>query len=124
MFRDPELFQFIRQRIASVWALELLLLMRGEPGRGWTAAELAAEMRANETLVESAMAGLQAAGLVGRDADGALRFAPTDARVAELCERLAVAFKERPVSVIKTIVTPPDKLKGLADAFRFKGGSS
>jgi hypothetical protein len=124
MFRDPELFHFIRERFASVWALELLLLMRGEPDRWWTVADLAAQMRANETLVESALAGLEVARLVERDADGGRRFAPADAHMAELCGRLAAAFKERPVSVIKTIATPPDKLKGLADAFRFKGGST
>ncbi|MET0337294.1 MAG: hypothetical protein ABW063_05970 [Caulobacter sp.] len=124
MFRDPELFHFIRERIASVWALELLLMMRGEPDRWWTVAGLAAEMRANETLVESAMAGLEAAELIERDAAGGRRFAPADARTAELCGRLAMAFKERPVTVIKTIAMPPDKVKGLADAFRFKGGST
>ena len=47
--------------------------------------------------------------------------APASPVLAGLCDQVADAYAERPVSVINAIVSPPDKLQGLADAFRIRG---
>ena len=40
--------------------------------------------------------------------------------LARLCDSLEEAYRERPVSVINTIVSPTDRMQSFADAFRLK----
>lgn len=117
---DQDLLGFIREHIGSVWALELLLLMRRQPDREWAAESLVAELRASTTLVNDNLARLQRAGLVVTTDSGRYRFSPAAPALASLCDELDSAYRQRPVQVINAIAAPPDKLQTLADAFRIK----
>jgi hypothetical protein len=46
-----ETIDFIRASIKSVWALELLLLIREQRDRVWKVSEITREMRASDLLV-------------------------------------------------------------------------
>ena len=118
---EQDLFGFIREQLRSVWALELLLLMRRQADRSWTPQELVGELRASQTLVTDNLTAFERAGLVRAGEDGRYAFAPVSPVLAALCDQLAAAYAERPVTVINAIVSPPDKLQGLADAFRIRG---
>lgn len=118
---DQDLFGFIREQLRSVWALELLLLMRRRADRRWSPQELVEELRASNALVSDNLASFERAGLVVADEDGRYVFSPASPLLASLCEQLDAAYRERPVTVINTIVAPPDKLQALADAFRIRG---
>jgi len=118
---SPDLQSFIRESVRSVWALELLLLMRRQPDRRWTATQLVGELRASTSLVTENLAGFERAGLVvGDDCDGH-RFAPASPVLVKLCDELDQAYRERPVAVINAIASSKDKLQTLADAFKLKG---
>lgn len=119
--REQDLFGFIREQLRSVWALELLLLMRRRSDHAWTPDELVRELRASHTLVADNLTTFERAGLVRAGEDERFTFAPVSPVLADLCEELAAAYAERPVTVINAIVSPPDKLQGLADAFRIRG---
>ena len=121
---EQDLFGFIREQLRSVWALELLLLMRRRSDRAWTPHELVGELRASQTLVTDNLAIFERAGLVRADEDGRYTFAPVSPVLAALCDQLAEVYAERPVTVINAIVSPPDKLQDLADAFRIRGDRS
>ena len=71
---DQDLLGFIREHIGSVWALELLLLMRRHPDRDWAAETLVAELRASTSLVRDNVARLQRAGLIISTDEGRYRF--------------------------------------------------
>ena len=118
---DQDLFGFIREQLRSVWALELLLLMRREAGRNWTPQELVTELRASPALVSDNLESFERGGLVVPDEDGRYRFSPAAPLLASLCDQLDAAYRERPVRVINAIVAPADKLQTLADAFRIRG---
>ena len=120
---DSHLTSFIREHVRSVWALELLLLMRGDPERRWTEAELVSELRASTTLVAGILSQFQASGLVAPDGDG-FRYLPASPVLEALCIRLEAAYRKRPVTVINLIAKPAHPLQSLADAFKFKGGDS
>jgi hypothetical protein len=45
-----------------VWSVELLVLLRGDPGRAWTKARRNAELRGSERVVRTAIAALTQAG--------------------------------------------------------------
>ncbi|MDP8916404.1 MAG: hypothetical protein M3M95_04220 [Pseudomonadota bacterium] len=118
---DEDLLTFIQGSIRSVWGLEVLLLLRREQDRTWSAESVARELRANEKLVSDQLRTLETAGLASCGADGcAYAAAPA---LDGLCGRLEAAYRERPGQVIKAIMAAPnDKLQIFADAFRFRGG--
>jgi len=117
---SPDLQSFIRESVRSVWALELLLLLRRQPDRRWTSDDLVKELRASTSLVSENLAGFERAGLVACE-DGACRFAPASPVLVQLCDELDQAYRERPVAVINVIASSKDKLQTLADAFKLKG---
>ena len=118
---SPDLLAFMRHNLTSVWALELLLLLRSAPDRDWTVAALVAELRASEPLVTGVLEHLGRTGLVAANADGSVRYAPAGRAVGALCDQLERAYRQRPVAVIGAISAPADKLQALADAFRIRG---
>ncbi|WP_293677669.1 hypothetical protein [uncultured Phenylobacterium sp.] len=118
MVRDLDLVTFIRRSIPSVWALDVLLLVRRAPARSWSPHELVGELRASDAVVTGVLDGLQREGLVAQGEDGRFRFAPAGELLEELTVALAHAYAERPVAVINAIVSTEAKLQTLADAFR------
>jgi len=119
---ESEITQFIRAYIPSVWALELLLLLRADPQRAWTPAELLKELRASTSLVDENLAHFQRHGLTLTDEAG-WRFAPAAPRLEALAAELAALYRERPMHTI-SLIARPDPLQALADAFRIKRGET
>lgn len=113
-----QIVEFIRRSIRSIWALELLLVIRREPLRLWSANELVGELRASEAVVSGVLAGFEQDGLVAREGPNRFRFAPAMKQLDELCDALADAYRQRPVAVINAISAPDDRLAALANAFR------
>lgn len=121
---NSELQAFIRACVRSVWALELLVLLKQEPGKAWTAEALVQEMRSSTAVVTGALAAFEATGLVLQDPPEVWTYAPAAPALGQLADQLEAAYRERPGKVIKTIMSSPnDKLQSFADAFRFKGDS-
>jgi hypothetical protein len=117
---DQDLLSFIREHIRSVWALELLLLLKRTPERRWTPDELVRELRASGPLIANNLEALQRAGLTACEEDGRCRYAPASGLLDKLCNELEATYRERPVALINVIASPPDKLQSLADAFRIR----
>jgi hypothetical protein len=118
---EPSLLVFVRTSIPSIWALELLLLLRrAAPGR-LSRDELVQHLRATPTLIDRLLSQFVTAGLVTSDAFGAFRFECATPETESLCEALSLAADERPIALRDAIIAAPnDKLRDLADAFRFK----
>lgn len=117
---SEDVLRFIRTTIRSVWALELLLLLRRDPARAWTVKALIRELRGSAGIVAGAMTELEAAGLVAA-ADGAFRYQPASPELDALVAATAAAYTEYPVAVTQAIFTAPsDKIRLFADAFRIK----
>lgn len=118
---EPQLLAFIRSSIPSIWALELLLLLRRAAPGYLSHEELVHHLRATPTLIQRLLQRLSQAGLVARNEDGAYRFQCANAETEALCDALALAADERPIALRDAIIAAPnDKLRDLADAFRFK----
>lgn len=118
MTGQRDLDQFVRRHIRSVWTLELLLLLRRDPQRCWRSSELIQELRASQTVVDNSLQKLAASALVVPD-DGGWRYGPAGAVLAAMCETLATAYAERPVAII-SMISAPDPVQSLADAFKFR----
>jgi hypothetical protein len=121
---DRDVFHFIRQNVRSVWALELLLLLKADAARCWSVDELVSALRASQSLVADNLTGLGEAGLVVPDDGGGFRYQPAAPVLGRLCDALEAAYRTRPVTVIRWISAPDERLRSLADAFKFKGGDT
>jgi hypothetical protein len=117
---DADLSAFVREHIRSVWALELLLLLRRDPDRCWAPADLVLELRASQMLVVDNLQRLEHAGLVVPDEAGCFRYAPVNPALAVVCDALDAAYRQRPVAIVNMIARS-GSLQSLADAFKFKG---
>jgi DNA-binding IclR family transcriptional regulator len=118
---DIDLAAFVREHVRSVWALELLLLLKRTPERCWPADELVRELRASKTLVDANLQSFERSGLAVREDTGCYRYAPAAPMLDELASDLQFAYQQRPVATINLISRPSDPLQSLADAFKFKG---
>lgn len=122
MSADKDLTLFVRDHVRSVWALELLLVLRRDADRCWAVDDLVRELRASTTLVQTNLELFERSGLSVRDDAGCHRYAPASAVLDDLCARLEAAYRERPVAIINLIAKPSaDVVQSLADAFKFRG---
>ena len=121
MSEDADLAAFVREHMRSVWAVELLLLLRRDPERCWPPGDLVAELRASTNLVNDNLEAFERGGLAVCDDAGFWRYAPAAAALDYLAARLEQAYRERPVAIINLISRPPDPIQGLADAFKWRG---
>jgi hypothetical protein len=116
---DDDLLTFIISSFRSVWALELLLVLKSEP-RVWARAELVATMRASELVVSKALDSLVAAGLASLEGEGA-QYMPVSDEVAECVERAEKLYAARPNAVRRAIVSASSgDITAFADAFRLR----
>jgi hypothetical protein len=111
--------RFVASSFRSVWALELLLVLKSEE-RVWSREELVATLRASELVVSKALDSLLAAGLASVDAEGA-RYMPVSEEVARNVERAESLYAAKPDAVRRRIVSSSAAdLAAFADAFRLR----
>jgi hypothetical protein len=116
---DHDLLRFIASSFRSVWALELLLVLKREP-RAWSPEELVTALRASELVVSKALDSLVAAGLASLDGEG-VRYMPVSDEVARDVERTEKLYATGPDAVRRAIVSSPaGDLTAFADAFRLR----
>lgn len=116
---DQDLLSFAASSFSSVWALEMLLLLKKDR-RPWREAELVQSLRASELVVSRACSSLFAAGLVAIDADGAA-YHPVNAEAAKRIDRLEALYSARPDAVRRAIVAAgTGGATAFADAFRLR----
>lgn len=122
---SQKLERFLRTSIRSAWELELLLLLRKEPLRTWSAAELVRQLRASGLVINDALAALQRADIVAVEETGRFRYRPANADLAAVVDELAEAYANVPTSIMDIIwSTPRSNIEIFADAFRLRKGKT
>jgi hypothetical protein len=117
---EDEVLTFVTTAIPSVWALEMLLLMRAAPARSWSVDDLIRESRSSVSAVQEAMSLLSAAGLVAAEANS-FRYSPANAALEELAGEIAGLQAKKPTTVVRAILSAPHhKLRSFSDAFKIK----
>ena len=116
---DHDLLRFIASSFRSVWALELLLVLKSQ-ARSWPRAELVSTMRASELVISKALDSLLAAGLASVEGEGA-RYMPVSDEVADCVDRTEKLYAARPNAVRRAIVSASaGDVTAFADAFRLR----
>lgn len=119
MSQTEDLLRFIASSFRSVWALELLLILKRDR-RVWLRGELVSTMRASELVVSNALDSLIAAGLASMEGDRAV-YMPVSQEVADYVDRAEKLYAARPDTVRRAIVSASaGGLTAFADAFRLR----
>lgn len=98
--------------------LELLLLLRRDPRRQWTAEALVNEVRGSLALVTESLRLLREIGLVSLNDAEAYSYQPESAELEAMASALAELYQQKPTTILRTIFTSPsDKIQSFSDAF-------
>lgn len=101
---------FVRGSISSVEQLAILLLLRANPFRTWTAAQVSRELRGSEHSAGLRLSDLLEQQLIedrGSDGEPAYAYAPSSEALRDTLDAVAEAYAERPYSVIALIYSDP-----------------
>lgn len=113
------LYRFVREHVATVAALDVLLLLHAHAERDWTAGDIAQQLRGSNVAIADYLDYFVRVGLVQRG-DGGYRF-NAGASAAPLVAQLAGVYNERPVTLVNLIYAGrKEALRLLADAFKLK----
>ena len=118
---NQELAGFIKGTFRSIWSLELLLLLKTQPERRWSRAEMVTSLRGSESVVTQSVGSLVAAGLVAVEEDGEARYMPASDDIRRLAEATQKLYAKRPDAVRRLIVMSANEgITAFADAFRLR----
>ena len=115
---------FIRQYIASLEELEILLLLHQEPDRAWTAEQVFKITQSNIVSVAERLKELAAEGFLAAEEGfgGAFRFRPKSPELVERTEELERVYKLSKYKVVEAIFsTSKGQAQKFADSFKIKG---
>lgn len=113
--------QFLTECIETVSQLELLFLFFENKDITWNAESISRELRNHPAMASKQMEMLESKGILKKDTHANFSYAPVNPTLHETIVKLFALYHERPVSIVTYIFTKPeDKLKGFADAFKFK----
>lgn len=117
-----DVLAFLDRTISSIDQLEILLLVRAQRSKSWTAQQVADELRSNAEAVEERLRMLEAAALVSRagESPSTFRYEPLPPARDEVIGRLEIAYRDFRFRVIERVFKKPDGMQSFADAFRFR----
>lgn len=118
-----EVRQLIARHLASMEQVDVLLVLARAPERGQSAAEISRALRISEQgVAPRTFEELRAAGLIAMDGSNPARYryAPQSPADRAAVEMLALAYNERPVTLVRAIYARPTPEQSFADAFRLR----
>ena len=115
-----EVRDFIAQNIVSLEQIEVLLWLFRCRDRDWSASEINAQLRSQESSIAKWLRLLVALHLA-REVDGRYQFFPATAELDENTALLSLNYRMRSVRIIQLIYAKPNaNLTSFAKAFEFK----
>lgn len=119
MNSEENVLEFAANTFRSVWALEMLLLIRRSPERRWAEGKLIAELRSSSVVIAESIANLVSAGLACVNDDATVTYHARSPEIDAVVVDLDILYAQKPTLVVRHIVMSKNaKLKLLSDAFR------
>ena len=120
---SEDVLGFLEQHIDSVYQLELLLYLRTEPTRDWTAQAVAERLHLLPESVRATLGTLCSSGLLEQGPNSTYRFSTQNEELFGLMDRVARAYSSYRVRIINVIHSSErsrkrDPIRSFADAFR------
>jgi len=104
----PDVRRLIADHVHSVGALDLLLLLRDDPDRWWSARDVARTIRCPVAWAERELERLSRGALVAASGDGdSFAFRPADAALARAVETLSRFYVSHAREIVGLILAVP-----------------
>lgn len=120
---SDELRRFLQERLTSLEQIEVVLLLRAQRARSWTAPEVANELRIAPETAAMRLFLLASSGVLAFEPSGVprYRYAGSDAATEALIAELAAVYESDRNAVLSIVDTGPrDPIRSFADAFKLK----
>lgn len=120
MSQSLDIASFLGEHFRSVWALELLFVLKQQPDKSFSERDLVDVLRASDRVVRTSVEDLLAGGLILLDDDGA-RYAPASKELGKLVDAAELLYAQRPGAVRRLVIARTHaNLSAFADSFRFR----
>lgn len=117
------LSQFIRERLPSLEQIEIVLLLRRDPSRAWTAPEVSADLGTPPESTAMRLFLLASNGVIVFDSSSGLpRYRYVASTPEEVMVELDEVYNDRRDGLLALVGggSAPDPLRSFADAFKLK----
>jgi hypothetical protein len=113
---------FLEQRLSSLQHIEVVLLLRADPGRSWTAPEVAAALGSAPETAAMRLFLLASGGLIAFEPSSVprYRYAAADAETDSRLQELSEVFATDRDAVAAIVDSPRDPIRSFSDAFKLK----
>ena len=113
---------FLQQRLTSIDQIEIVLLLRRDSARAWTAPEVAAAVGTPQESAAMRLFLLASGGLIVFEPAGMpkYRYASGNAGADAMLSELAELYESDRDAVGALVGVPPDPLRSFANAFKLK----
>jgi hypothetical protein len=119
--REEEVLAFVHSELGSVWALELLILLKSNADKNFRLEELVLQLRSSSLAVAQGLTRLKDNGFAEEKADGTYCFAPRSPRHLQMATAIQSLSVEKPMTLIKAIAEIPNQqLRNFSDAFKIR----
>jgi hypothetical protein len=116
--------EFIGNHVDSVELIDVLLLLKRNRGREWTAEEVSQRLYTTPNSAANRLEALRSSGVAAGDDSSrqtTYRYAPRDGNLDRAVNGLEDAYGARRTTVINLIFSKPtEKIRTFADAFRIR----
>lgn len=116
-----DVIDFIVGSIDSVEQLEVLLLLRQNRSKKWTADQVNEIVRSSERSITNHLEKFGSLGLISNEAGTDLFFYSADPEQDQLLEKVAAFYRDRRAAVIEYIYSKPIReIQSFSAAFKFR----
>ena len=110
--------KFIRQKIQTVFQLEVLLFLHRNQPKSFSISEVADELGFEYDIAEEQLAALVETGILEAD-ESTYRYEPAKEQIRNLVDQLAHAYPTQRVLILSLILSErPDKIRVFAEAIK------
>ena len=110
--------KFIRQKIQTVFQLEVLLFLHRNQPKSFSISEVADELGFEYDIAEEQLAALVETGILEAD-ESTYRYEPANEQIRNLVDQLADAYPTQRVLILSLILSErPDKIRVFAEAIK------
>jgi hypothetical protein len=121
MAERADIEKFIGATFRSVWALELLCMLRNHDGGRMSQDEMVAGLRGSNMIVAQSVGMLSAAGLVIVDEQGVVTYRPSDKKLDAIVGEAEQLYVKSPDAVRRIIASSWNPgIAAFADAFKLR----
>ena len=113
---------FLEQRLSSLDQIEVVMLLRADSGRSWTAPEVAAALGTAPETAAMRLFLLASGGLIAFEPSAIprYRYASVDPETDSMLQELSETLAANRDAVMAAVESPRDPIRSFSDAFKLK----